>query len=181
MPKLTVKVIEHCPVGRTLWDTDPKGLGFRHQQGGRKVWIFRYTSPVHHGRRQMNLGYFGDHGMTLSAARERAHEVINDVRRGIDPLQAAKDMAQATANKIAAKDSRLTVGQLLDRWVAEHVEADLKPNTRYMISLFVQNQLRPHLAHIPAEELDLPRLQQEVDALKRLYPGSTVYQAVKWL
>jgi integrase len=75
----------------------------------------------------------GKHGkLTADAARERARKILADVVRGDDPA------AERTRLR-----RELTVGELADRYIAEHVRLHNKPGTAVEFERLVTARIKP--------------------------------------
>lgn len=87
---------------RDVHDAAVPGLIFRARPTGWRGFVLRYTAPS--GRRRLLV--LGEHGsrppaLSLAAARERAGEVLLELRSGTDPLEtrtAAREAARAKAD-----------------------------------------------------------------------------------
>lgn len=67
------------------------GLALQVLASGGRTWILR--AVIGNRRREMGLG--GYPGVTLALARESAREARELIRRGIDPIEAAKEAREA--------------------------------------------------------------------------------------
>ncbi|BBO70973.1 integrase [Desulfosarcina alkanivorans] len=94
---------------------DAGGLWLRVAPSGLKSWVFRYYFDSRD--RRMTLGRWP--GIGLGEARKRAGEALQQVQRGIDPGQLAKE-------KKAKLKAAPTVQQLLDEFY--EVELSKKPS-----------------------------------------------------
>ncbi len=120
--KLTARTVEAAKPGERasiIYDTDLKGFGLRVMPSGSKSWIVEYR-PAASGRtgnkKRMSLGSASS--VTATQARTRAKDILGAVRGGADPLgDRATDRATAT------------VAELIERFLADHVERRRKPST----------------------------------------------------
>lgn len=85
------------------------GLALQVKESGARSWILRTT--VGSGRRHIGLGGYPD--VPLAAARDRAREVRDLIRAGIDPVEHRK--AQREAQRMA-NARMLTFSQAAERW-----------------------------------------------------------------
>ena len=101
------------------FDDDVKGFGLRVMPSGVKSYILEYR-PGAGGRgtakRRLTLGRHG--AMTAEQAKKAALDGLARIRLGDDP-QAVKSLRRAS----------LTVGGLVDAFIAEHVANKCKPRT----------------------------------------------------
>src|SRR5262245_8710408 len=81
----------------TGYYADGANLYFRVAEGGTRGWIFRFA--LHGRKRDMGLGTYPD--VSLAKARELAALCREQVRDGIDPIEARKDRRAADRTAIA--------------------------------------------------------------------------------
>lgn len=96
----------------------PRGFGLRITKAGGKAFILKYSCA---GRvRRMTIGQWPT--WSLQAARRRAQELVRMVDEGIDPLDQARERADAP-----------TVAELVEMYVDRHVSGLVaaKPVARY--------------------------------------------------
>jgi len=122
--KITKRAVDALKPGAdgaeaVLWDTEVKGFGVRVQRGGSKSYIVHYRTGS--GRRApLRKLTIGKHGApwTPEKARSEAKRLLGIVETGADPA----------ADKIARKEAP-TLGDLAERFLAEHAEAKRKAST----------------------------------------------------
>jgi integrase len=88
--KRAVDALEAGPSDAFLWDVDVKGFGIKVTPKGTKSYLLQYRLG---GRGTRTRRYtIGTHGSpwTPDQARQRAGELLLDVRRGVDPLDAER-------------------------------------------------------------------------------------------
>ncbi len=116
------KTIKPPAAGRLeLTDDDAPGLAFRITASGEKSWAIRYTTKGGNQRRVTIGPYRDGKGVTLAAARARAHEIAAAARRGID-LPAVE--AKAQEREVREAERPQTVRDLTRRYVTEYAEAN---------------------------------------------------------
>ena len=124
------------------FDTELRGFGVRVMPTGSKTFVFEYR-PNGGGRavakRRLKLGRYGP--LTVDGAREKAKHAHARVELGADP--AAEKIEQRAA---------LTVGQLIDAFIAEHVEPKCKAGTAEAHKVALARLRAPH-GRIKAESL----------------------------
>jgi integrase len=89
MGKLVAKHLDSLPKGM---HNDGDGLYLSVRESGTRSWVFRYRDRVTRKLRDKGLGAYGKNGVSLSAAREEAAKLRVELRAGIDPIQAKRDM-----------------------------------------------------------------------------------------
>src|SRR5262249_30028645 len=101
-----------------LWDGELLGFGLRVLPSGVKSYVAKYRlgpgrrAPV----RRVTIGKHGK--LTADAARERARRILADVVRGGDP-----------AGERTRVRRELTVGELANPYITEHVRLHNEPST----------------------------------------------------
>jgi integrase len=122
MAKITKRTVDALKPRDKLYvafDADVKGFGCRVMPSGVKSYILEYR-PGAGGRgtatKRLTLGRHG--AMTAEQARDAARDALARVRLGDDP-QGEKNLQRAA----------LTVGGLIDAFIAEHIAKTCKPRT----------------------------------------------------
>ncbi|MDZ3836833.1 MAG: site-specific integrase [Rhodospirillales bacterium] len=142
MAKLTKRIVDAAePDGRdwVLWDDEIKGFGLRLRASGAKVYLVQYRAGQ--GRRAPSRRYtIGRHGSpwTPDAARREAKRVLGLVAAGADPAAERKE-------KRRTEQDALTVREVAERWLAEHVEAKRKPRTATEYRRLLRHTILPQL------------------------------------
>jgi integrase len=115
-----------------LWDGELLGFGLRVLPSGVKSYVAKYRlgpgrrAPV----RRVTIGKHGK--VTADAAREAARKILANVVHGGDP-----------AGDRARQRRELTVGELADRYIAEHVRIHNKPTTIIEFERLVTARIKP--------------------------------------
>jgi integrase len=115
-----------------LWDGELLGFGLRVLPSGVKSYVAKYRlgpgrrAPV----RRVTIGKHGK--LTADAAREWARKILADAVRGDDP-----------AGERTRQRRELTVGELADRYIAEHVRLHNKPGTAVEFERLVTARIKP--------------------------------------
>lgn len=157
LTKRTVNAAEKGPARYTIFDDDLKGFGLRVYPSGEKSWIVEYR-PNGGGRavakRRLTLGPVGK--LTPDEARKAARAALASAQLGADPVR-DKEMARKS----------LTVAQLAERYLADHVDAKRKPGTRQHYRYLLQGVAVPALGALKAETVtrrDIAKLHSKMQA-----------------
>lgn len=153
MPKLTKRSVEsfksggRAPVVR--YDDKLAGFGVRVMPSGRRFYFVRYRNK--YGRSRWFT--IGEHGkITVAAARTRAKQIFQAVVDGADPSSEREAFRAAP-----------TVNDLLDRYIADHVEQRNRPTTQASFKGVVERDIRPALGPLKVAAVT----RQDVDKLHR--------------
>ena len=111
--RITKRVVDGLKPDTSVWDSELSGFGVRCQ---RRDKVYFLKTRVNGRQRWLTIGKHGA-PWTPDTARREARAFLGDIAKGVDP----------TANK--AKGARLTLHQLADKYLLEHVERKRKPGT----------------------------------------------------
>jgi integrase len=113
----------------TYYDSDLKGFGLRLRGGGKRSWVAVYRI----GRKVRRVVVGDASAVTPEEARKRAREIL-----------ARADLGEDTqAEKVAERDgSVLVVGDLIDRYIDQHVEVALRPRPKAEIRRYLRETWR---------------------------------------
>jgi integrase len=103
----TKKPLPLPPEGKRLriWDKHTSGLGVRiTSKGGKSFFVVRRIKGRGAAPVSIVLGSYPD--MSLSEARERAGDLLRDLRRGVDPRERAAEERKAKAEAEATEQAR---------------------------------------------------------------------------
>ena len=152
MTRLTKRVVDATVPGPSdvfVWDGEVKGFGLRVKPSGVRSYVVQYRNMEGRSRR-LTLGKHGT--FTSDEARAHAKRVLAKVAEGADPV------ANRNALRAAA-----TVGELLDRYVAEHVERRNRQSTAAEVKRLVERHIRPRLGALKAGSVT----RQDISQLHR--------------
>ncbi len=144
-----------------VWDDDLAGFGVRVRASGAKSYVLQYragagrTAPT----RRFTLGSATK--IAPEKARQIARELAGDVAHGKDPAKGKADDRKA-----------LTIAQLCELFLSEHVKAKRKPGTHANYEQLLRSGVIPEIGTTRATKLrrsDLTRLH--------LAKQATPYQA----
>ncbi|WP_188758617.1 tyrosine-type recombinase/integrase, partial [Allosediminivita pacifica] len=115
---LEVKRLKYPGKGRkaTFAVGGVSGLLLQITANGGRSWLLRIQ--VGEKRREIGLGGYPE--VTLAAARERAREVKDQVRRGVDPVE---DRKAARAGLVAAQRRGVSFAEAVDSYLGAKLDA----------------------------------------------------------
>lgn len=122
------------------------GLLMQITPNGGRTWLLRVT--VGDRRREIGLGGFPD--VTLAQARERAREVKDQIRRGIDPVE---ERRSARAALIAARRRGLTFSDAVDRCLASKLDGFRNTKHRDQWRNTLQTYAVPELGNMLVQDI----------------------------
>lgn len=171
--KITKRNVDAAPIpakGDTYyWDTDLRGFGLRVTPRGVRSYVVQYRLPARPARRTT----IGIHGSpwTPEKARDRAEEILYQVKRGDDPVvMARKRQREAVELEFSRYVETFTDGYLKRQW------GDTWPDAKRQLELHVIPQLKGRpLPEIEKHELsavinkirDRPALARNTHAVLR--------------
>jgi integrase len=161
MPKLTKRFVESLkplPAGQVLvFDDKLAGFGLRLMPSGVRSYFVQYRNAQRRSRR-LTIGKHGG-GLTADAARSKAWRILSAVKDGGDPLADRRALVKAP-----------TVNDLLDRYIAEHVDNEKRKHphresTRIEVKRLVERHIRPTLGRhkvAAVNRQDLAKLHRQL-------------------
>ena len=135
-----------------FWDRDLTGFGVRVYPSGGKVYIAQARGPD--GPKRMTVGRHDV--LHADQARQRAALIIARIKAGEDPVPLP---LAVRAN------GGPTVADLAARYLEEHVEVRLKPNTQRQVRGVLRRHILPALGKMPLvaiERVQVVDLQQKL-------------------
>lgn len=153
--RLTKRLIDATPLPPEgpvrLYDSEVRGLHLRSTPGGTRTWYVFYRD----GNNRQRDHKLGRHPvMSPELARQRANEVLADVSRGID-----------LAGRRGHRRRAVTIGELADRFLAEHVEKKLKPKSVVQYRSVIELYVRPRLGEVRVVDITPAQIQAVHGAL----------------
>lgn len=150
LTRRTIDAVTPAASRSVFWDSDVPGFGVRIESSGLKSFLIRYR--VGEGgrgapRKQMVLGRYG--ALSPDDARKLARQVLNAVAKGDDP-----------AGNRHKRRKEMTVADVLDRYLAEHVSAHNKPSTATEVRRQVEQVLKPAFGRIKISDLSRSHIKQ---------------------
>ena len=117
--KITKRNVDAAPVpagaDAYFWDTDLRGFGIRVTPRGVRSYVVQYRMPGRAARRKT----IGIHGSpwTAEKARDEAHDILIDVKKGNDPVVAARKRQRESVDlEFARYVEAFTEGYLKREW-----------------------------------------------------------------
>lgn len=131
----SVSAAKSGPKEYFLWDTEIKGFGLKVTPKGIKSYVLQYRSGT--GRSAPSRRFtIGKHGSpwTPETARREAFRLLGEVKDGGDPA----------AERIKARKG-LTVAELAERFLDEHVKPKTRPSTATRYGALIRKTILPAL------------------------------------
>ena len=141
LTKRTVDALAADGGDAVFWDRDLKGFGLRVYASGRKVFVVQTRGP--NGPKRATLGRFGK--LSPEQARKRAAEVIDRIKRGLNPFP-------------APAEPELTVVGLAERYMQGHVAVNCRAATQASYRYTIEAHILPELGELPTSEVDRSRV-----------------------
>ncbi|HEY0835625.1 MAG TPA: tyrosine-type recombinase/integrase [Azospirillum sp.] len=138
-----------------VWDTDLKGFGLIVTPNGVKTYVVKYRMGGGRGA-PTKRHVLGRHGtLTADKARDMAHKALAGVRNGIDPA----------AERRAEREGTVTVTQLADRYLEQHVEAKNKASTAAEFRRLLDKHVKPAIGRLAVDKVtraDIAKLHHDM-------------------
>lgn len=147
LTKRTVDSIKPQGVDFYVFDTELIGFGVRVRATGSMSYIVRYragagrSAPV----RRMTLAPVGK--ITPDQAREQAKKLLGEILGGSDP-----------AAERAAERREITVAELADSFLADHVTVKRRATTGENYRVSIENHIKPTLGKTRLDKLSTPAI-----------------------
>lgn len=144
--KITKRTVDAavCPAGKRnvcLWDDSVKGFGLVITSNGARTYVVQYRIGGRDARtRRYTIGRHGS-PWTPHTARERALDILQLVRTGVDPIDSERDARRATDDD---EEDRVhfDFDNFADRFIEKHVKANELRSLRDIEGTF-NRDLRP--------------------------------------
>jgi integrase len=161
-----------------LWDDKLKGFGVMVTEAGTRCYIVQYKIGGRAGRtRRVSIGHHGN-PWTAERARSYAADVLEDIRKGIDPVEAEKARrAEQAAQRIAAL--KLAFTDYADTFISKHAERGGLRSVDDIKSVF-RRDLKPEFLSTPISTITRADIRDCLDRIGER-SGSAANKAHKWL
>jgi integrase len=135
---ITKARVDRMADGDVLWDSDVRGFGVRRRRRDTS-YVLKYRAS-----KRQRFVTIGKHGApwTPETARREAQRLLGAIRNGSDPA--------VQRDKLKREDS---VGDILDRYLRDHVNAHNKPTTQAEAKRHVETILKPAFGKLKISEL----------------------------
>lgn len=180
LTKRTVEAVDIPPTGKRayLWDDRLKGFGVMVTPAGTRCYLIQYKLGGRAGKtRRFSIGHHGN-PWTTDGARDRGAELLEMVRRGVDPMEAERDSVSQTAERRKI-DEELGFSTFADVFLQKHVD-DRKMRSAADIHGVFRRDLKPWFKNKPIHRIDRDDIHELLD-----YIGdrseSAATKAHKWL
>jgi integrase len=181
--RITKKSAEKVPVpvaGKRsyLWDDTLKGFGVMVTPKGTRCYLIQYKIGGRSGStRRCSIGHHGN-PWTAEKARDRAADLLELVRKGIDPMEAARDNAALAAERRKVEEE-LAFSAYADVFIKKHVEDRGLRSLKDIKGVF-ERDLKPFFRDKPITKIDRDDIHEMLDAVGDR-SESAANKAHKWL
>lgn len=134
------------------------GLLLQVKPSGAKSWIYR--TQVAGKRRNIGLGGFPD--VTLSQAREKAREMRDKIKDGIDPVEHSKAVQRALK---AAQMANITFAEAMGKYITMKSKEFKNPRQEQQWTNSLTTYAVPHIGKVPVREIDLHHIKAVLDPI----------------
>jgi len=173
---------------------DGSGLWLRLREGATAATFrfrYRYGGKAH----VMVLGNYGDGGLSLKDAREKADSLNTDLTNEVDIAQAAQDREREAIAKTQGADNVYTVAKLADDFLKQYGTKTKKvrdedgklvqikvPRWRHpgIVVARFEKDIRPHLGHIPVDDVKVHHVQAMLNAIVDRSAPTTANDVLRW-
>lgn len=180
LTKRTVEAVGIPAVGSRayLWDDRLKGFGVMVTPAGTRCYLVQYKIGGRAGKtRRFSIGHHGN-PWTSELARDRAAELLELIRRGVDPMDAHRDNAALIAERKRV-DEELGFSAFADVFLEKHVD-DRKMRSAADIHGVFRRDLKPHFKDKPIHKIDRDDIHELLDAIGERSEAAA-NKAHKWL
>lgn len=133
--RLTKRLIDGLKTTGTdyvVWDSDLPGFGVRVRESGSKTFIVHYRAGRGRNALQRKWTIGATSKLTPEEARTEAKQRVGEVAKGDDPAAAR-----------ARKRREMTIREVADLYLAEHVRSHNKPSWAGEIELILEGRILP--------------------------------------
>lgn len=134
------------------------GLALQVLESGGRTWILRTVI----GKRRREMGLGGYPGVTLAMARDAAREARDLVRRGIDPIEAAREAKQSL---MATPPVAYTFKAAADAYIAAHSASWKNPKHRDQWTATLSNYAFPVMGDLDVAAIELKHVMRVLEPI----------------
>lgn len=134
------------------------GLLLQVTPSGARSWIYR--TMIGGKRRSIGLGAFPD--VPLADARNKAREMRDRIKEGIDPLEESKAVQRALK---AAQMANITFAEAMHRYIEMKAPEFRDPRQAKQWENSLVNYAVPHIGKMPVKEIGLHHIKAILDPI----------------
>jgi integrase len=132
----------------------------------RRSWLFRYQFDFQ--RHEMGLGPL--HTIGLAEARDRARELRQQVKIGIDPLDARREAKRERLAKKAEQAKVITFRQCAEMYLAAHSESWKNPKHRAQWKSTLEAYAYPVIGALAVSDIDTAHVVKAIEPIWKKIP-----------
>ena len=152
-----------------ITDTQIHGLHLRYSgRTGKKVFYLSYILKYTGRQRNIRLGAFNE--FSIKDIRYRALKYRQMVSDGLDPMYEQQEELKRQAMELR---NRKTVAELLDEYWNKYIIVHKKPSSQKSDKGIIDKSVKPALGNIYISELDLPKLIDFYNDIRKRTSAST--------
>ena len=134
------------------------GLLLKVTPSGARQWILR--TKIGNRRPDMGLGPYPE--ISVAQARDKAREVKEKIRNGIDPLEEKRSLKRSL---LAEQISTLTFQKAMEEYIRMKSKEFRNPRQETQWTNSLTTYAIPHLGEMPVREIELPHIKQVLDPI----------------
>lgn len=144
---------------------DGQGLYLEIQEGNKKRWYFRYTSPITKTRKKTSFGYYPS--ITLKDARSKRNEYLELISKGVDPIEHFRKINEEI--KLKEKQNKFLIGIVVDEYYEiKKKNENLRDSTYKKAIGRINNHFYKYLPQKDKTKIDDITYEKAISLLKRI-------------
>jgi integrase len=152
------KVKNLKPKEKDYTETDGNGLQLLVKTNGKKLWEFRFSSPIINKRRKTSFGNYPE--TSLKTARKKRDEYLDLISQNIDPLEYVK---QQKEKQIA--EQKGIFFDVVEEWLLKESE-HTKTNTHTTKVRVFKNDVNPFIGNKHIRDITIDDIIKIIDNKK---------------
>lgn len=161
-----------------LWDDTLKGFGVMVTPASTRCYLIQYKIGGRAGAtRRYSIGHHGN-PWTAEKARDRAADLLELVRKGVDPMEAERDDAKLVAERRKIEEN-LAFSTYANVFLKKHVEDRGLRSLKDVTGVF-ERDLKPWFKDKPITKIDRDDIHELLDTIGER-SESAANKAHKWL